>query len=96
MAGQSFTYAGTGAQTEMDIPVNNDATINIVAGATDVFSIQTRTENGVNWVSSPSYTDISGNQSVSITGPIEALRLNITTNTSGAIMMDVGHRYGGN
>ncbi|NHJ87769.1 MAG: hypothetical protein FK734_20070 [Asgard group archaeon] len=87
---KTFTYDGTGAQTEVESSDNygikNEGTVACSGGASDVYTIQEKI--GGEWYDSLSSSsgDIAP---ISITGRNEAMRLNITTNVSGNIKFSI-------
>lgn len=86
---KKITYTGTGLQEELlfDIsegfPING--TIRVTGGASDVFTLQ---EKLIDWVDNISSS--SGKiPSMPITGKSAGFKLNITTNTSGSIILEI-------
>jgi hypothetical protein len=87
---KTFTYSGTGTQTEItaydDYGIKPGGTVAAEGGASDVFTIEEKI--GGEWYTS--LTSSSGAIAPTrMLGSNDAMRLNITTNVSGAIKLSI-------
>lgn len=87
---QTANYAGTGEQTIIEVDPRSTTSLAINAGGSDVYTVDIvlKETNGTR-TAIPDLVDLSGNLVKEITGPIAGVGLNITTNTSADITIEV-------
>lgn len=86
---QTATYAGTGQQAIMKLNQGKDCISKgqVVAGPSDVWTLQVQMCAVADLISHPDYTNQTGSRPFRVNQKCYALALDITTNTSGAIKL---------
>jgi len=89
MSFSTETYAGTGTQATRALALSGDqsAKFVVIAGATDIWSLEIQITKEADFATHPGYTNISGNELGRLNGQVAAIRLNIGTNVSTAIKL---------
>lgn len=89
MAYHNNTFTGTGAQTAITIAENHKVTIVVNAGASDVYDVEYRLDDAAASTYIKAASTLSGDTDWVSETPVRDVRLNITTNVSAAIQMEV-------
>jgi hypothetical protein len=93
----SRTYTDTGQKEILPVNKNHDVAIGLRAGATDVVDVEVTYDNTDK--ANPSRTKAligqSGEVAKTTDGPVTGIGLNITTNNSGNIVLEIRTAYRG-
>lgn len=84
---ESAVYTGTGAQSPIAVGAGRQITAGVKAGASDVVDLEGQLVNGGTWYKIK--TGLAANWLEKDCGVVRAVRLNITTNASGTVALEV-------
>ena len=87
---QTATYSGTGAQTLIKTDsYDQGANVTVSAGASDVYQVEVQMTGTAQRVAVPGLKSLSDDVTFYVPSEVHGIGLNITTNSSGNIIIDV-------